>query len=160
MSTIKIHQNSVLSTPGAKYTVSDAGNMYLASKLKQEQYMQFKITQIPQSIQDKYNLAPLVDPGGYVYVRIKGALYGLKESRRIANKDIVDHLASFGYHESKITPGLFKHKTRDISFTLVVDDFGIQWVHKQDLDHLINCLELKYDMKVDMESKPYVGIDL
>ena len=78
MSTIKIHQNSVLSTPGAKYTVADAGNMYLASKLKQVQYMRFKITEIPTSIQEQYNLGPLVDPAGYVYVKIKGALYGLK----------------------------------------------------------------------------------
>ena len=71
MSTIKIHQNSVLSTPNAKYTVADAGNMYLASKLKQVQYMRFKLTQIPMSIQNKYNLASLVDPTGFVYVKSK-----------------------------------------------------------------------------------------
>ena len=154
MTTIKIHQNSVLSTPGAFYTTADAGNMYLASKLKHVQYMQFKITQTPKSIQDKYKLAPLVDPSDYVYVRIKGALYGLKESGRIANEDITDHLARHGYQESKVTPGLFKHYTRPISFTLVVDDFGIKWINKQDLDHLLDCLQLKYDMKIDMESKP------
>ena len=72
----------------------------------------------------------------------------------------MDHLQAFGYHESKITPGLFKHETRDISFTLVVDDFGIKWINKEDLNHLIQCLELKYDMKVDMDAKQYVGIDL
>jgi len=68
MLTIKIHQNSVLSTLGARYTVTNAGNMYLASKLKHVEYMRFKITQIPKSIQDKYKLAPLVDPAGYVYI--------------------------------------------------------------------------------------------
>ena len=126
MSTIKIHQNSVLSTPGARYTVADAGNMYLASTLKDAQYVRFKLKQIPISIQNQYHLQPLVDPQGYVYAKIKKALYGLKESGRIANEDMIDHLASFGYHESKFTKELFKHDSRDISFTLVVDDFGIK----------------------------------
>ena len=85
---------------------------------------------------------------------------GLKESGCIANEDVIDHLASFDYHESKCTKGLFKHTTRDISFTLVVDDFGIKWTKKEDLNHLIAALEQKYEMKVDMESKQYVGIDL
>ena len=56
--------------------------------------------------------------------------------------------------------GLFKHETRTISFTLVVDDFGIKWTNKDDLDHLLNSLEKKYSMKVDMDAKQYVGIDL
>ena len=110
--------------------------------------------------QKQYYLGPKVDPAGYVYVRIKGALYRLKESGKIANKDIVDYLSSFGYHESTITPGLFKHATRNISFTLVVDDFDMKWLSKEDPDHLLTALEKKYDMKVDMESKQYVGIDL
>ena len=44
MSTIKIHQNSVLSTPNAKYTTADAGNMYLASMLREPQYLRFKLS--------------------------------------------------------------------------------------------------------------------
>ena len=73
---------------------------------------------------------------------------------------MIDHLASHGYHESKLTKGLFKHETQDISFTLVVDDFGIKWTKQGDLNHLITALEQKYEMKVDMESKQYVGIEL
>ena len=160
MSTIKIHQNSVLSTPNARYTVADAGNMYLASTLKDAQYVRFKLKQIPMSIQKQYQLQSLVDPQGYVYAKIKKALYGLKESGRIAHEDMIDHLASHRYYESKFTKGLFKHETRSISFTLVVDDFGIKWIKREDLDHLISALEQKYEMKVDMESKQYVGIDL
>ena len=115
MSTTKIHQNSVLSTPQARYTVADAGNMYLASYLKDAQYIRFKLKQIPKSIQAQYQLHTLVDPQGCVYAKIKKALCGLKESGRIANEDMVDHLASFGYNESKFTKGLFKHESRDIS---------------------------------------------
>merc|ERR1711884_368599 len=160
MTTIKIHQNSVLSTPGAFYTTADAGNMYLASMLRRYQYMRIKLDLIPLSIQLAYDLASKVDADGYVYVRIRGALYGLKESGRIANEDVVDLLSAHGYKESPLTPGLFTHETRDISFTLVVDDFGIKWTQKEDLDHLISILEKKYEMKVNMDSKQYVGIDL
>ena len=87
-------------------------------------------------------------------------MYGLKESGRIANEDIVNHLSAHGYHESKFTTGLFKQSTRDISFTLVVDNLGIKWTKKDDLDYLIQSLEKKYSMKVDVEAKQYVGIDL
>ena len=99
------------------------------------------------SIQNQYHLQTLVDSQGYVYAKIKKALYGLEESGRIAHEDMVDHLASFGYHESKLTKGLFMHETKDISFTLVVDDFGIKWTKEEDLNQLIAALEQKYEMK-------------
>ena len=79
---------------------------------------------------------------------MKGALHGSKESGRIENEGVVDHPALHGCHESKTTAGLFKHDTRDISFTLVVDNFGIEWTNEADLDHLITSLENKHDMKV------------
>jgi hypothetical protein len=43
---------------------------------------------------------------------------------------------------------------------LVVDDFGIKYITKQDLDHLINALKKYYDVSVDMEGKEYVKIEL
>ena len=79
------------------------------------------------SIQNQYHLQSLVDSQGYVHAKMKKALCGLKESGRIAHEDMIDHLATAGYFESKFTKGLFKHETRDISFTLVVDDSGIKW---------------------------------
>ena len=51
-----------------------------------------------------------------------------------------------GYYKSLIAPGLWKHKTRDIQFVLVVDDFGIKYTKKDDLDHLIKLLKSHYDV--------------
>ena len=73
---------------------------------------------------------------------------------------MVVHLKKHGYHESSCTPWLFHHVSRDISFTLVVDDFGIKYKKLEDLQHLINSLEEKYSMKTDMGAKQYVGISL
>jgi hypothetical protein len=134
--------------------------MYLCSQLREPQFVRFRLRQIPKSIQEQYKLHKIVDYAGFVYAKIKGAWYGLKESGRIANEDLVDHLTKHGYHESAFTVGLFKHETRDISFTLVVDDFGIKWKDRADLNHLITSLEKKYNMKTDMDAKQYVGINL
>ncbi|KAL7478258.1 hypothetical protein ACHAW6_004030, partial [Cyclotella cf. meneghiniana] len=49
------------------------------------------------------------------------------------------------YTRSKIVPGPWKHKTRNIRFVLVVDGFGIKHLKKEDLDHLIKSLEKYYD---------------
>merc|ERR1712197_338488 len=120
--------------------------MYLASSCYDSGSVGFKLKQIPRSIQDQYQLHSIVDHHGYVYAKIKKALYGLKESGRIAHEDMIDHLASFGYHESKFTKGPFKHDNRDISFTLVVD-FGLKWTKEADLNRLISALKQKYEMK-------------
>jgi hypothetical protein len=68
-------------------------------------------------------------------------------------------MAKHGYKQAR-TPDIFLHKTRPISFTLVVDDFGIKYTDKNDVEHLKPCLEEIYTMKIDWEGKRYVGIDL
>jgi hypothetical protein len=160
MTTIKTHWNSVLSTKDARYCTADCSNMYLESILPSPQFVRFKLTQIPPKIQEQYGLKKYVDADGYVYARIEKAWYGLKESGKIAHDDIVAHLHKHGYERAKRTEGLFTHKTRDISFTLVVDDFRIKYTNKTDVEHLITSLEQKYTMKVDYEATQYVGINL
>ena len=95
---------------------------------------------------------------GYVYAKINRAWYGLKQSGRIAHDDLVEHLAKHNYVKTEHTEGLFRHKTREISFTLVVDDFGIKHIDKADVDHLNSIIREKYKYKVDWEAKQYIGI--
>ncbi len=54
----------------------------------------------------------------------------------------------------------FKHDSRPILFTLVVDDFGIKYVGKEHLDHLLKILEGYYKLEVDWEGARYCGIQL
>ena len=133
--------------------------MYLCSWLKDAEYVRFHIDQIPPRIIEHYKLQGLVHKG-YVYARIKRAWYGLKQSGKIAHDDLVEHLQKYGYERMARTEGLFKHKTRDITFTLVVDDFGIKYTQQADVDHLIAAVRDKYPFKVDWEAKQYVGIHL
>ena len=60
------------------------------------------------------------------------------------------HLAAFGCHEPKLTPGLLTHGARDISFILAVDDLGVKHKHLKDFEHLRDWLNLRYNVKVGM----------
>ncbi len=58
----------------------------------------------------------------------------------MANKRLRRKVAPFGYYECIKTPGLWKHEMRPLTFTLVVDDFGVKYESKDDVDHLIASL--------------------
>ena len=159
METFKALLNSVISTKGAKMFCGDLSNMYLNSFLPESEYMKFKVELIPPNIIKHYNLERLIH-NGYVYAKINKALYGLKQAGKIANNDLITHLAKHGYHPTELTEGLFTHETRSTCFTLVVDDFAVRYKNKEDADHLIDCIREKYPFKVDWETKQYIGINL
>ena len=50
LTTIKIHLNSVVSTPGAKYDTADISNFYLGTPLDTFEYMRINIRDIPDKI--------------------------------------------------------------------------------------------------------------
>jgi hypothetical protein len=159
METIKIHWNSVVSTPGAKYCTADILNMYLCSLLPGSEYVRFKYDMIPPNIIKHYGLDKLL-VNGFVYAKINKAWYGLKQSGKIAHDDLVEHLKKHGYVKAKRTDGLFLHKEWDINFTLVVDDFGTKYTDKADVEHLVAALREKYPLKVDWAAEQYIGIHL
>ena len=41
-----------------------------------------------------------------------------------------------------------------------MDDFGVVWKNRADLDHLISTLTKLYQVKVDVEGSKYLGIPL
>ena len=87
-------------------------------------------------------------------------MYGLPQSGSLGHDLLEERLNKEGYFQSRIVPGLWKDKTRKIQFVLVVDNFGMKYIQKQDLDHLINSLEKYYDVALDLEGKEYVKIEL
>jgi len=69
-------------------------------------------------------------------------------------------LVKSSYVRAGITPGIFRHVTKKIVFSLVVDDFGVKWEDRADLDHLIACLRELYKVDVKIEGNLYIGITL
>ena len=87
-------------------------------------------------------------------------MYGLPQARILASKLLKKRLALHGYFELPNTPGLFKHITRPVQFTLVVDDFGIKYIGKDHVNHLLNALKNHYEISENGEGKLYCGITM
>jgi hypothetical protein len=87
-------------------------------------------------------------------------MYGLKQAGLLANQLLHTRLAPFGYYPARHTPGLWLHKTRPISFTLVVDDFAVKYVGRQHAEHLRNVLLQTYELTTDWTATVYSGMTL
>jgi hypothetical protein len=51
------------------------------------------------------------------------------------------NLAKDGYRPTPHTRGLWTHDTRPISFSLVVDDFGVKYGGREQAEHLMECIK-------------------
>jgi len=157
--TSKILWNSVLSTEGAKYMTMDISNFYLSAPLDRYEYMRFPFEIFPQHVVEQYDLKRK-QKNGFVYVEIRKAIYGLPQAGALANKLLKERLAPHGYYEVPHTPGLWKHVSRPIQFTLVVDDFGVKYVGREHAEHLLGCIQKDYPVTVDWAGDLYCGIKL
>ena len=101
-----------------------------------------------------------MEENGCVYVKIVKDMYGLPQAGKIANDLLKKRLYTAGYYPVKFTKGLWRRVWRPITFTLVVDDFGIKFKGDQHANHLETSLERHYDITVDWEGTKYVGINL
>ena len=93
-------------------------------------------------------------------MRTEKGVYGLKQDGIIANQELVKHMVPFGYHPVNHIPGLWVHNSRKTLFSLVVDDFCVQYCSTDDADHFLNALRAKYFITFDMEATVYIGIKL
>ncbi len=134
-------------------------NFYLTSKLEYFEYMKMPLSLFPSWIVKQYNLKELAVEG-WVYIEMRRPVWGLPQAGILANKRLRGKLAPFGYHECVNTPGLWRHETRAISFTLVVDDFGAKYVKKEDVDHLIASIKSTYSFTEDWTGNMYCKITL
>ena len=123
----KLLFNSVISTHGARFMTMDITNFYLMTPLKRPEYVKIKMRDIPEEIIFKYNLRELAAADGNVYIKANRGMYGLPQLGLLANKLLEERLNKHGYRQSKLVPGLWKHDTRPIQFTLVVDYFGVKY---------------------------------
>ncbi len=80
---------------------------------------------------------------------MRRAVWGLPQAGILANKLLCKRLLPHRYYECNNTPGLWKHTTRPISFTLVVDDFGVKYVRHEHAEHLIKCIKKNYKLTED-----------
>ena len=85
-------------------------------------------------------------------------MYGLPHVGIIAQQLLEKRFEKHGYRQLDNTLGFWKHNSRPICFSLIVDDFGVKYVGKEHADHLISILEESYVVDKDWEGKKYCGI--
>ena len=78
-------------------------------------------------------------------------MYGLPQSGIISNNLLAHHWINHGYYKVKQLPGFWQHLWRPITFTLVVDYFGVGYVVREHTDHLTSAL------KVFMQQSQHIG---
>jgi hypothetical protein len=159
ITTFKILINSTLSTKDAVMMMMDIKNYYIGTPLPRFEYMRMLLSHFPEESIQKYNLNDLA-VNGWVYIKIRKCMYGLKQSGTLANQLLQTRLAPFGYYPARHTPDLWLHKARPISFTLVVDDFAVKCVGKHHAEHLRNALLRTYELTTDWTATVYFGMTL
>ena len=92
-------------------------------------------------------------------MEVSKGMYGLPQAGLLAQELLQKRLAQHGYHH-EIIPGLWKHESRPIIFTLVVDDFGVKYMNKEDEEHLMSVLKQNYEVTEDWEGERYIGMHL
>ena len=129
------------------------------SSLEQPEWINIPIKNIPLSLLEEHNLIQFISDE-HILCRVDGTMYGHPVAGRLANADLVKHLAVHGYVQDANVPCMFAHVTAPISFSLVVDDFGIKYVHDSDLATLCSALREKYQIRVELTGSKYIGVRL
>ncbi len=105
----------------------------------------------------------LLTPDGWVYIKflkIQKGMYGLPQAGILSNQLLEKFLAIKGYYQCQHTPGLWCHTWQNITFCLVVDNFGIKVTNMHDMDCLVSALKEHYTMAIDMMGSLFYGIHL
>ena len=157
--TAKLIFNIVLSTKNAKFMCADIAKFYLNNPMNIYGYMNLPLDIIPEEIIQQYNLINLAHKG-FVYMEIQKGMYGIPQAGKIANDKFKLHLDKFGYEPAPITPGLWRHQTSPLQFSLVVDDFWIKYERQEHTTHILDALKKNYKIYEDWDGKLYCGLNL
>ena len=87
-------------------------------------------------------------------------MYSLPQAGRLAYNKLVLNLDQNGYRPCKQTHGLWRHESHPVTFSLVVDNFGIKYVGEEHAKHLNAALLEDYRITEDYTVSLYCGLQL
>jgi hypothetical protein len=160
MVTVKLHLNNVILTKGARYCTIDLKDFYLMTPVPRPEYMRTRIKDLPEEFVTMYNLTNKATADGFVNIKIQKGMYGLPQAGILAQELLEQRLNKHGCRQSPITPGLWQHDYRPISFTLCVDDFGIKYVGREHAEHLASILSEHYKCSHNWDGQRYLGMTI
>ena len=138
----------------------DIKDFYLMTPMDRYEYFKMKLDLFPDDVVKEYELQSKVDDKGFIHCEVRRGMYGLPQAGLLAQQQLIKRLNKAGYTQSDSSPGFWKHEWRPVSFTLVVDDFGVKYVGKEHAEHLISVLQQDYAIDIDWEGTRYIGLTL
>ena len=158
----KIMINSTISNArrGARFITLDIKDYFLATPIRDPEYMRVRLKYIPEDIRKKYHIMDIVTKDNWVFIKIQKGMPGLKQAAILAYQHLKNSLEPYGYTPIEGTVGLWKHDKRPTKFCLCVDDFGVKYWSKSDADHLCNAITANFRYTVDKEGTNYCGLTL
>ena len=158
----KILLNSVISDTrrGARFMSLDLKDYFLATPMEKPEFMKVQLKYFPEDIIKRYNLHQVSDNNKYVYIRIKRGMYGLKQAALLAYNNLIKNLKQDGYYPIPHTDSYWRHEKYPTIFCLCVDDFGVKYFCKSELNHLINSLLKNYKISTDYSGNNYCGLTI
>jgi hypothetical protein len=145
-------------------TISDAHKgarflcAFFATPMKDPEDIRIRYKYFPATIRQQYTLDAFFAPDGYIYIRIKKGMYGLKQAAILVYNHLVNQLAPYGYHPCPYTTGLWRHATRPTKFCLCVDDFCVKYFSEAHANHLLNSLQKHYKFQLIGKETITVGL--
>ena len=109
----------------------DIKDFYRNTPMARYEYMRLRIADMPDNVIEHYNLRNKATPDGYISCKNQKGIYGLPQAGIITQQLLKESLKQHGYRQSQTTPGVWKHATRLISFSLIVDNFGESMLAKR-----------------------------
>jgi hypothetical protein len=156
--TIKHLFNSIISMPNSKFMTIDIKDFYHMPPMDRYKYFRMKLELFPQDIINEYALRNIVNMDSNVFCKVQHGTYGLSQAGIIAQDLLTKCLHKAGYRKSTITPGYRRHDWCPISFTLIVDDFAVKYINKNNVDHLTSILKQYYEINTDWGGTQYLGL--
>ena len=75
--TVKLLLNSIVSTPNTKFMSIDIKDFYLNTLMPRYEYMQLKLSNLPDNVIRHYKLANIAIKDSHIYTEIRRGMYGI-----------------------------------------------------------------------------------
>ncbi len=70
------------------------------------EYMQLKLSNLPQVFVDLHNLTKIAEDNGYVYIKVQKGMYSLPQAGILAHRLLEQRLNEQEYQQNQVTLGL------------------------------------------------------
>ena len=115
----------------------DIANFSLMTPMTDYKQLRMNLSTTPEEIIKECNLHK-VSHNSQAHAEIRKGAHGLPQSGILVYELLENRLTKAGHYQKPTTPGLWQHKSRPIMFSLVVDDVGVEYVGKENVECLKN----------------------